>query len=73
MLVPFAESQIIDNALNIWTVTSGVVYENRGPTQSSSVTLLLFCGGGIYQENVHKNWYRWTGSVWVPTPKDPRT
>ena len=63
-------TEIVDNNLNVWTVASGVVYENHVATQSSSVTLLLYYGGSVYQENIHNAWYQWNGK-WVATA-DPR-
>jgi hypothetical protein len=48
-----AATQIIDNELNTWILSNGQVFENHALTLSSSVTLVLFYGGSVYQENVH--------------------
>ncbi|HEY2685981.1 MAG TPA: hypothetical protein VGI93_20900 [Steroidobacteraceae bacterium] len=67
-----AGTQIIDNELNTWTLSNGQVFENHALTLSSSVTLVLFYGGSVYQENVHNAWYRWNGGAWVAVSADPR-
>jgi probable HAF family extracellular repeat protein len=63
--------QIIDNELNIWTISAGRVYENQAPTPSSSVTRVFFSNGIVYQENVHDNWYLWSGSAWSASSVPP--
>jgi YVTN family beta-propeller protein len=65
-------TQIVDNELNVWTVSGGQAYENHALTPSSGVTLLLFYGGNVYQENVHHNWWQWNGQAWISTASDPR-
>ena len=64
-MIPSA-AQILDSSLNVWSVSGGVVYENgaaAGPT--ANVTLLLYYGGVIYQENTACKWWSWNGSAWV--------
>jgi hypothetical protein len=65
-------SRIVDNALNVWTINDGVVYEN-GTTAgySADAALLLFYNGTIYQENSSQDWWSWTNSAWVAS-SDPR-
>ncbi len=65
-------SQIVDDQSHVWTVTSGVVYEN-GTTAaySANVTQLLYYNGVIYQENAAGGWWSWTGSAWADAT-DPR-
>jgi DNA-binding beta-propeller fold protein YncE len=65
-------TQIVDSGTNLWTVSGGQVYENHALTPSSEVTLLLFYGGNVYQENVHHNWWEWNGKAWIATASDPR-
>jgi hypothetical protein len=66
-MIPSA-NQIVDSALNVWTVASGVVYE-RGKTAGSSanVVLLLYYASTVYQENKTCLWWSWNGSAWVAT------
>jgi hypothetical protein len=61
-------TQIVDSALNIWTVVSGVVYENGATAgYSANVIKLLYFSGTIYQENSSNKWWSWNGSSWVAT------
>ena len=70
--IPVA-TQIVDLALNIWTVAGGVIYENGSTAGfSGGVTLLLYYGGQIYQENTSGFWYEWTGATWISVAGDPR-
>jgi hypothetical protein len=69
--IPPATS-IVDSTGATWTVRSGVVYKGgstAGFTQS--VTLLLFYGSKIYQQNVVGNWWVWSGGTWNASA-DPR-
>jgi len=67
-----AATQIVDASANVWTVAGGVVYENGiWAPYSSAVTLLLYDGNVIYQENSAGSWWSWNGSTWVRTT-DPR-
>ena len=65
-------TEIIDNGRNVWTLSGGKAYENHALTPSSSVILLLFYGGNVYQENAHHNWWEWNGQAWISTASDPR-
>ena len=65
-------SQLVDDDQDIWTLSGGQVYENHSLTPSSEATLVLFYMGNIYQENIHKNWWRWNGQSWTSLPSDPR-
>jgi hypothetical protein len=50
-MIPSA-TQILDSALHVWTVSSGVVIENgHNAGSSANVILLLYSGGTIYHEN----------------------
>lgn len=66
-------TQIIDNQLNVWTLSGGKADENGKPTPSSEVILLLCYGGTVYQENIHHDWWvwAWTTEAWAVS-SDPR-
>jgi len=64
-MIPSA-TRIVDSALNVWTVGSGVVYENGvAAGYSANVALLLYFGGTIYQESDSCLWWAWSGNAWV--------
>jgi hypothetical protein len=66
-MVPSA-SQIVDSALNVWTLVGGVVDENGAAAgYSSNVAMLLYFGGTVYQANKTCLWWSWNGSGWVET------
>ena len=69
--IPTAK-EIVDNGRNVWTLSGGKAYENQELTPSSSVILLLFYGGTVYQENAHHDWFEWDGRAWDSTASDPR-
>jgi len=61
-----SNTEILDSALNAWTVAAGVVYENgKAAGYSSNVALLLYYSGTFYQENKTCLWWSWSGSAWV--------
>ncbi len=63
-----SNGQIIDGALNHWTIHSGVVYEGTTPAgYSANVTMLVYYGGTIYQQNKAGGWWYWNGTTWVGT------
>jgi hypothetical protein len=65
-------AQIVDDGGNVWTVAGGVIDENGAPAgYSANVTLLLFQGGTIYQQNSTGGWWSWNGSGWSDAT-DPR-
>ena len=65
IMIPSA-TQIVDRALNVWTLAGGVVYENGATAgHSANVALLLYYGGTVYQENKSCVWWSWNGSGWV--------
>jgi hypothetical protein len=67
-------TQITDAQLNVWTVASGVIYENGGLAgYSADVVLLLYYNGVIYQENSAGGWWSWVNSNWSGVTGDPRT
>ena len=68
-----SSTQIVDMNLNIWSLSSGVAYENGQPTPSSGVILLLCYGGVVYQENSHHLWWLWdiNTNTWAAST-DPR-
>ena len=69
--IPLA-TQITDAQYNVWTVTSGVVYENgKKAAYTANVSLLLYYNGVIYQENSAQGWWSWTNGAWV-AGNDPR-
>ncbi len=58
--------QIIDSALNHWSIVNGVVYEGNSPAgYSANVVALMYYGGKVYQENSACLWWSWDGSSWV--------
>jgi hypothetical protein len=69
-MIPSA-TQIVDSALNVWTLASAVVYKNGVIAgASANVTLLLYYSGAVYQRNKSCLWWSWNGSAWV-TASDP--
>ncbi len=71
-MVPTNAKQITDSALTVWTLSSGVVYEQATGAASASaagystnVALLLYYNGVVYQENNTCLWWSWSGSAWV--------
>jgi hypothetical protein len=65
-------AQIVDKAQTVWTVKSGVVYEQPAGTASAAaagasanVVLLYYNNGVVYQENSACQWWSWSGSTWV--------
>jgi hypothetical protein len=66
-------TQITDAQLNVWTVASGVIYENGSLAgYSANVVLLLYYNGVIYQENSAGGWWSWVNSNWSGVAGDPR-
>jgi Glycosyl hydrolase family 26 len=66
-MIPSA-TQIVDSGLNVWTLASGLIYENgTAAGYSSNVGLLLYYNGTVYQENKTCLWWSWSGSAWVAT------
>lgn len=66
-------TQIVDTALNVWTVSGGVVYKNGATAGfTDQVTLLLWHGGNIYQRNVSNLWWEWVNDNWSAVAGDPR-
>jgi len=66
-------ASLIDNQLNVWTVSSGSQVVMNGATDHSTngVQLLLWFTGVIYQE-AHSLWWGWIGNAWVQQAGDPR-
>ena len=71
-MIPKNGSQIVDKASTVWTVKSGVVYEQPAGAASAAaagysagVQLLYYANGVIYQENSACSWWSWSGSAWV--------
>jgi hypothetical protein len=68
--IPTAK-QIVDSSGNVWTVSSGVIYENgKLAGYSNAVTLLVYDNKIIYQENSAGGWWSWSGGTWVSS-SDP--
>jgi hypothetical protein len=66
-MIPSA-TQLIDSEGDVWTVAGGVISLNGvAQTETRKVTLLLYVGGVIYQENINCMWWRWTNNAWVAT------
>jgi hypothetical protein len=66
-MIPSA-TQIVDAALNVWSVSGGVVQQDGvAAGYTSNVVLLLYFGGAIYQENKSCLWWGWNGNTWVST------
>jgi hypothetical protein len=66
-------TQLMDSALNVWTVSSGIIYENGGLAgYSANVTLLLYYNGYIYQQNNAGGWWEWSAGTWAVASGDPR-
>jgi len=64
-MIPSA-SQIADSALNVWTVSDGVISKSGSAAgYSANVVLLLYFSGTIYQENKSCLWWSWDGHTWV--------
>jgi hypothetical protein len=65
-------SHIVDKAQTVWSVKSGVVYEQPAGAASAAaagysanVVLLYYANGVVYQENSTCSWWSWSGSAWV--------
>jgi Glycosyl hydrolase family 26 len=66
-MIPSA-TQIVDSAHNVWTVVGGSVKESGVAAGfTANVSLVLYYGGTIYQENTACLWWSWTGGAWVTT------
>jgi hypothetical protein len=66
-------AQLIDSANNVWTIANQkVVLNGIVRTETSSVILLLYAKGTLYQENASLNWYAWTNGDWSGAGEDPR-
>ena len=64
-MVPSA-TQIVDSAHNVWTLVGGAVNEGGvAAGYTANVSLLLYYGGTVYQENTACLWWSWNGSAWV--------
>jgi hypothetical protein len=59
-------TDITDNSGNVWTLASGLIYQNgvQDPN-SSSVVLLLWYQNALYQENTAGNFYERTNGGWT--------
>jgi hypothetical protein len=68
----FAQPSIVDLQNDTWTIISGVIKRN-GVTVGNNynVNMLLEYDEVFYQRNTSNDWYKWTGSQWLPTG-DPR-
>lgn len=62
--------QIVDASLNIWTIVDGEALMNdTAPAYSTSVVVLAYVSGIVYQENIVNQWYEWIGywnAVYIP-------
>jgi hypothetical protein len=64
-MIPSA-TQIVDAALNVWTVRGGAVQVGGAAAgYTANVVLLLYFNGSIYQQNKSCLWWNWNGSTWV--------
>jgi hypothetical protein len=58
-------SSIVDTGGNVWTLVSGVVYENGSTAAyTANVTNLFFANGLIYQENSAGLFWTWVSGNW---------
>jgi hypothetical protein len=64
-------TQIVDSALNVWTVSGGQAYEKGELRPPSGVISLLYAKGYVYQENSHHDWWQWRTGAWVATSAPP--
>lgn len=75
-MIPSA-AQIVDDRGATWTVANGIISRNGVPTESSSVSLLLYFDKVVYQQNAFGGWWKWDNTItdgtnpWVATT-DPR-
>ena len=72
-MIPSA-TQILDSTHTVWTLASGVIYQDgKAAAYSANVALLLYFGGTLYQQNKSCLWWSWSGSAWVassnPAPR----
>ena len=64
-MIPSA-TQIVDSTHTVWTLASGVIYQDgKAAAYSANVALLLYFGGTLYQQNKSCLWWSWSGSAWV--------
>jgi hypothetical protein len=72
-MIPSA-TRIVDSANNVWTLSAGAVDENGvAAGYTANVSLVLYYGGTIYQENTACLWWSWTGGAWVSTSNPAST
>jgi hypothetical protein len=71
-MIPKDGTEIVDKSQTVWTVKSGVVYEqpagaatSAAAGYSANVVLLYYSNGVVYQENNDCQWWSWSGSAWV--------
>jgi hypothetical protein len=71
--VPPADS-IVDGDGSVWTILDQQVAHDGIVDQDTSwVTLLLYEGGTLYQQNGWGDWYGWVGGQWEKESGDPRS
>src|ERR1700686_3150746 len=64
-MIPSA-TQIVHSTHTVWTLASGVVYQGgTAVAHSANISLLLYFGGTLYQQNKSCLWGSWSGSAWV--------
>jgi hypothetical protein len=64
-MVPTA-ARIVDAAKNQWTLSGGVVNQNGASAgYSANVTMLLYYGSTVYQQNKSCLWWSWSNGSWV--------
>jgi hypothetical protein len=68
-----AASQIVDNTGVVWTVNSGVSYENGYGDGGANITLLLYYNGVIYAQVTNGTWWSHGSGSWQPIAGDPRS
>jgi len=70
-------TSLVDAQGNVWTLVSGVVYENgKTAGKTGGVILVLYLNGEIYQQitkNQYGEWWGWVNNAWVAVAADPRT
>jgi hypothetical protein len=64
--------QIVDQSLNVWTLSGGKVFENAKLAGfSANVSSVIYDGGKIYQQ-AGTGFWAWDGTSWGSAVPDPR-
>jgi hypothetical protein len=66
-------SQIVDNTGVVWTVDSGISYENGHADGGANITLLVYYNSVIYAQVTNGSWWSHGSGTWQPIAGDPRS